>query len=67
LVGELSGQSVTHSHITGNSVQPYPPRDNNRFKWVPNIINLDFLNEDLCMQIAEFTFRNLRDGNITGD
>lgn len=67
LVGELSGQSVTHRHITGDSVQPYPPRDNNRFKWVPNIINLDFLNEELCMQIAEFTFRNLRDGNITGD
>ena len=67
LMGELSGKSATHSHITGNAVQPYPSRDTNRFKWVPNIINLDFLNEDLCMQIAEFTLRNLKDGNTTGD
>jgi len=68
LVGGLQGQSVTHAH-TGRSdgVQQYPPRDLNRLKWVPNIINLDFLNEELCMQIAEFTLRNLGDGNITGD
>lgn len=44
-----------------NEVYMYPDGvDNNRIDWVPNIINLDFINDQVCDAIIAFNEANLR-------
>lgn len=55
LSGGAGGTNVTHSHFgRRDSVQQIPAADLNRCEWVPNIINMDFVNDDVCDRIITF-------------
>jgi hypothetical protein len=61
LWGLKAGQNATHVHTgRANSVVAYPPGGANRYLWAPNIINLDFVNDDVCDQVIHFNRRKLQ-------
>jgi hypothetical protein len=60
LNGDVAG-SATHGHtFSSNSTQSYPKPDVNRCEWVPNVINLDFVNAEVCSRIIAFNEAKLR-------
>jgi hypothetical protein len=60
LAGDFQGQTVTHGHtFSANSVQQLPAVDANRYLWVPNIINLDFVSDAVCDVVVAFNQAHL--------
>jgi hypothetical protein len=51
---------VVHEHTFTDSVQTVPGIDDDRYKWAPNIINLDFVNNEVCNAVIEFNERKLK-------
>lgn len=63
LAGSIGG-NVRHAHtLRADSVQAMPGHDNNRINWVPNVINLDFINDEVCASIALFNEATIRLAN----
>ncbi|HEX8433860.1 hypothetical protein [Archangium sp.] len=57
----IVGGTVNH----GGSVQNYPfGTDNQRVNWMPNIINLDFINDTVCDRIIAFNQFNLTQAGL---
>src|SRR5262249_37166992 len=62
--GRVAG-NVTNSHFgRADGVQPNPPMDHLSYTWVPNIINLDFIDDDVCDNIIRFNEWTLRAGHV---
>lgn len=40
------------------------PASADRYRWMPNIISMDFLNDTTCGKIIDFTRQNLTDGGL---
>lgn len=59
LEGNVAG-SATHTHLINDSTQAYPTPDVNRCAWAPNVVNLDFVNAEVCAKIIEFNEQKLR-------
>lgn len=61
LEGSVPGNS-THGHtFKADSTQARPLADLHRYRWVPNLINLDFVNDAVCAAIIAFNQRSLTD------
>lgn len=55
LSGGAAGTAVNHAHFgRADGRQVIPPPDINRCQWVPNIINMDFINDAVCSRIITF-------------
>jgi hypothetical protein len=64
LAGRVAG-NVTHYHFgRADGVQANPPRETNRYRWVPNIINLDFIEDDVCNNIIRFNEWSIRHAGL---